>query len=534
MRTKLQPYVYPFRRTLIDEYGMPSGISWIQWSWERVTPGVALCFDRYPKGRRKLYTLACASRELQCDSLHKPQYIGRGMIRLYERSDLEEDTIVDLNLVPIDSPDRSFGGVEYADFIWDDESFALVVADRDSSGSVLDIQDFYSLFPDGHVSNIRVNLPLHMVNPSHARPIILRNASARRGAYLVDQDAMVERINFNFYSGQSADVLITSHRRDGLSVFNRELEQIGRFESGKSPFLTPENRVISFEKYYGEGIRVQSIRGEELARYPDMKLFGRRIQSPGWYIGSRVDGRYSLFDAKFDLRATLPEGCRVPSASPDGYVFTCAGRGSHMGANPKDRLFRCYSPDGDLVQAFSMQTPEEREQMDQQRHDLESAQQDRRELKRIPRVIVQIETLYAANTPTSSKDIQYQRIPIGAGSEDYPSPIIIVPLIDGKQCCPVCGLSMDGYPIYGPDGEESDDLICPNCKFQPGCDNCGCDDPLDAQFGGQFGAYRKQWLDKTGWQSEDLDRIESVFQLETEGWPRDEGISTKAQRFERS
>ncbi len=518
---KLQPYVYPFRGILIDANGLPTKVPFSYSRPERITPGVlAGKADTY-KREKPIFVLACSTRSIEVRSSRLPEYIGRGMIRLHAEPEIENDRIVNTELEVIEHPDRSFGSIDNAAYIWDDESLALIDIDEHPPSQHNPNRRFRAAFPDGNVSSIELQLMLGSIHLDQARPLLMKSVLGRKGAYAPGLDENIHHIDAGFVRGQSSEYVMTHSRRHGLKVFDNKLELITNFDSWKSPFLTKSNRIVSFDRHFHEGVHVQSIDGDEINHLPEMKMFlYAHAHANNWYIGRQPEQGPSVFDDHFNLRATLPNDCFNIALSPDGYAYTSGSRNPNNSTQPEGKLFRCFSPDGDLVQSFSWKTQEEYERVAQQQTDAASDADDRRNLRIQPKTIVHTESLYAANAPQSTTKLWYERFQLSGGLEEIPGTIIIVPNENKEQLCPVCGISWGGYIMYYHGGGASHD-ICPTCKLQTGYDDDPYDDGLDAQFGGQFGRYRKQWLDSTGWLEEDLDRIERVFQISTDEWPRD-------------
>ena len=119
-------------------------------------------------------------------------------------------------------------------------------------------------------------------------------------------------------------------------------------------------------------------------------------------------------------------------------------------------------------------------------------------------------TAFAINTPPEANGIEFRKFS-NSGVE------WIVPHTDGQPHCPVCGCGPDTEDVY----QDLEWDLCPVCKFAWGEDALPYNDSVDSEFGGQFGMYRKEWLNQSGWQKTDLQQIEHVFQISTQDWPRE-------------
>jgi len=518
-KPKLQPYIFPFHGILIDQNGLPTEVPFPFSCPVRVTPGVlAGKADSY-KRLRPTFVLACSSLSIEVRSARTPEYIGRGMIRLHIEPDIENDTIVSTELVVIERPDRSFGSIDNAAYIWDDESFALIDIDEHPPSQYNHNRRFRAAFPDGNVSSIELQLTLSTIHLDRPRPLLMRSVLGRKGSYAPGIDENIHHIDAGLMHGRSSEYVITHSHRHGLEVFDKDLELVASFNSWKYPMLTPSNKVVSFDRYL-EGVHVQSIDGHEINHLPDLKMFLHTdVDMGNWYRGQQPGQGFSLFDEHFCLRTTLPADCFRIALSPDGYTFNCGRKDPNRPVREEGKLFRCFSPDGDLVQSFCLKTREDYERISKHHTNATSNADDRRNLRFQPNTIVYTESLYAANTPDSTETMSYKRVRLQEGFRALDCSIIILPFENDDELCPVCGSSCNGCSTYSSDGDPGFD-ICPTCRFQAGNGDTPYDSDLDALFGGQFGRHRKQWLDRSGWLRADLDRIERVFQLDTDTWPR--------------
>jgi len=92
---------------------------------------------------------------------------------------------------------------------------------------------------------------------------------------------------------------------------------------------------------------------------------------------------------------------------------------------------------------------------------------------------------------------------------------IVLPY-DGKQYfCPVCAMPHGENFAYGLNGSTNFD-ICPRCKVQFGLTDLLPDDAGGMTSEDHFNQLRIKWLDRTGWQQEDIDQLREVLDINAE------------------
>ena len=89
---------------------------------------------------------------------------------------------------------------------------------------------------------------------------------------------------------------------------------------------------------------------------------------------------------------------------------------------------------------------------------------------------------------------------------------------DGNAYCPVCGTPHLDDPAYDLSGAVGWG-ICPKCDVEFGVE----DSPLHGEdIKDMHKELRKKWLDRTGYQPEDLQRLQDVFGIDRESWTKSE------------
>lgn len=89
----------------------------------------------------------------------------------------------------------------------------------------------------------------------------------------------------------------------------------------------------------------------------------------------------------------------------------------------------------------------------------------------------------------------------------------IVHPYDGEQYyCPICAMPHGQHSAYGLNGSTNFD-ICPRCKAQFGLTDVKPDDAGDLTSEEHLNQLRIKWLDRTGWQQEDIDQLRQVLDI---------------------
>ncbi len=517
MRETLQPYIFPFQNRIINESGefcdVECGMRNLPLTDAyRITPGVI-----YGMTSEETHYLVSAHQRIEFDAytpIARPEYIGRGMIRLKEAPALRDDRIVDLQLNVITNPDRSFAGVDWCDYIYDDESYAFVSSEDDVKNTLgAPWNPCHLLRPDGTMSTDIVSID--------KETDLTKPAGIGLNSYLMP---------FLFHSGKLEPHLrehkIIGSKRDHLAyhtigadlvIYDKDRVKVCTIPETWSYFVTANDRLVTTHNYKHntQSTRVYTLQGELIKHVPS---FNKRVNTSSplsWFLCRAPESEYAIFNADLEQTATLPRhsGKHTAGISPDGYVFY---PGMHQDGRMHSRQLGYFAPNGELINTYSVETPSRRQVR------IEHVQRAREQTNMPvsldnPQHTYQIkETLYAAAHPTHHDErYWFRRVAIDLQPSPHTGWYIIVPRLNAKDCCPVCGTCWQKIP-FTQDGTD----LCPTCKLEPCSDVYDYDDSLDAEYGGQFGQYRKSWLDETGWQTEDLDRIERVFRVDTSTWTR--------------
>tara|TARA_R110000744_G_C19286970_1_gene554243 strand:+ start:296 stop:739 length:444 start_codon:yes stop_codon:yes gene_type:complete len=105
--------------------------------------------------------------------------------------------------------------------------------------------------------------------------------------------------------------------------------------------------------------------------------------------------------------------------------------------------------------------------------------------------------------------LKFQSVQLGIHVEF----VIRQPYDDVGFYCPICASFFGEYHAYDSDGNPSYDLICPDCKFQPGCDDDSFSD-WKLSFDDYLMAYRINWLDGAQSNKDYLARLERVLGID--------------------
>lgn len=517
MREILQPYIFPFQNRIINEYGEFCDVECSMRNLPlthayRITPGVI-----YGMTSEETHYLVSAHQRIEFNPftpIARPEYIGRGMIRLKEAPALRDDRIVDLQLNEITNPDRSFAGVDWCDYIYDDESYAFATSEDDVKNTLgAPWNPCHLLRPDGKksIEAIGISTETDLTKPSgiglshHLMPFLFE--SGKHEPHLRGHNII----------GRNRDHLAFHTAGKDLIIYNRDREEVGRIPETWSYFVTASDRLVTTHdwKHSSKSTRVYTLHGELIKQAPD---FNKRVDtrsSMSWCLCRAPESQLAIFNAELERTAILPRkrGRDIIGLSPDGYAFY---PGMLHDGKMHFRQLGYFAPNGELINTYSVETPSRRQVR------IEHEQRAREQANMLvsldsPQRTYQIkETLYAAaiqDHPGTA--LSYRRVAINVEPTPRAGWYIIVPRLNAKDCCPACGTCWQSVPFteYGTE-------LCPTCKLAPCSEVYDYDDSLDAEYGGQFGQYRKSWLDETGWKTEDLDRIERVFRIDTSTWTR--------------
>lgn len=528
-QSNLQPFVYPFRGLLLDQYAQPTGVEFLYRHFSWLTPGVvATRLKQGHRGKSK-YLLACKTGTRIVESARCPTYIGRGMIRLHEHEAVREDVLLDEQLETIDNPDRQFAGFEFADYIWDDGSLALVSA-RSVDSKIEVPHSYFAVHRDGTRSRDLISPASGSFGGSFRQPpaalgIISEDDEQRY--YYPWLRGSPERLRGLTCIGWNRNHSAFVEKKGKLTIFDHELNEIAQFDGVQDAALTSNSRIVLHERTDGYPFlpvnrRVYGLDGHSIRSVPD---------DSNWILLDRARSARRGFNNSLPIRFhegdfseifTLPSGHYQIQVSPDGLVFTSSSP-TNSGGKGASRAFRCYSPEGKLIQSFSVKHPSEYAQEAASREVALRRDERRRRFLNPARIFVHTETLYAANAPDSKNGITYLPRRSAHGYETTPGVIYILPQQGGVSCCPVCGHACGLIRACMDGTADTDYARCRSCGLTLDVALNTCyDDRLDREFGGQFGTLRRDWLDRTGWLDEDLDRLEYVFQIDTSTWPRPE------------
>lgn len=525
----LQPFVYPFRGLLVDQYGQPTGVEFQARQYTWLMPSVVA--TRLKQGERSIkskYLLACQSGTRVVESSQWPSYIGRGMIRLHAHKELRKDTLVNEQLEIINNPDRSFAGFSTADYIMDDESLALVCA-SEFYNSKDTIQGHFVVHSDGFRSPNAVSWYGFRgdILRDGSRPISIIGDSGNDRYYYPWLRGSPESLRGLSFIGLSELHSAFLSMSGQLRVFDHSMNQVAEFDGVENAHLTRNSRVVLHDnpnRYPSPPLnrRVFDLQGNCIRTVPDDSNWmlierGRPAARRGFGNKSPI----SFHNGDFEPLFTLEPGHFNVQVSPDRRVFTASSPGS-TGGKGSNRVFRCYSTMGELIQTFSVKHPSEYAQEAAFRDVTMRREERRRKLLEPTRTYVHVETFYAANEPEPKHGIIYLHRRSRHGYAQEPGVVYSLPRQGMTPCCPICGHACGEIRVLI-DGTATTDVEW--------CKSCGnmlddvvahdYDDRLDREFGGQFGTFRRDWLDRTGWQDYDLDRLEYVFQVDTSTWPRE-------------